>query len=87
MVAETCSPIQLLRKPKVWDMSIFDWVTSLLAAVLIGRWFKVRGTKAWIEFILYWTFLGVAIHWVAGVDTMLGYYLGINRKPVRVECV
>lgn len=74
------SLIQVLRGPKIFDMSIFDWVLSLLGMYLIGLWLKVRN---WPLYILGWVAFGVATHWVFGVPTMLGYYLGINEKPLR----
>jgi hypothetical protein len=82
-----CSWIQSLRKPKILDMSIFDWVTSLLAAFLVGYFLmKLRGYINWALFIVGWTLAGVAIHKLFGVNTMLGYYMGLNPKPIRKEC-
>jgi len=72
--------IETLRGPKILDMSIFDWAVSLLAAYYTGRWLKV---KMWPLFLLGWIAFGVIIHWMFGIPTMLGYYLGINTKPVR----
>ena len=81
-----CSWIQSLRKPKILNMSIFDWVTSLLVAVLVGRYFGITGYLKWIAFLVIWTLGGVAVHYAFGVNTMLGYYLGLNPPPVRAEC-
>ena len=80
-----CTTIQRLRKPKVMDMSIFDWATSLLGAWLLGLYFKIHGVQ-WIGFLVAWVALGVASHKAFGVDSMFGYYLGLNAKPVRTEC-
>jgi hypothetical protein len=76
--------IEALRKPKILDMSIFDWVTSLLGAWLVGVFFRVRGWM-WPPFLLFWVFLGVFTHLAFGVNTMLGYYLGLNPKPQRTQ--
>ena len=81
---ERCTTIQALRKPKLFDMSIFDWATSLLGAFLIG---KFLGIKNWLLFILGWIAFGVGTHWIFGIDTMFGYYLGINEKPIRKDCL
>ena len=82
-----CTTLERLRKPKVADMSIFDWVASLLGAYIVGAWLlKLRGTVAWAAFVAAWVGFGVAVHWWTGVPTMLGYYLGLNEKPVRAEC-
>ena len=81
-----CTWIQTLRKPKILNMSIFDWVTSLLAAVLVGRYVGMTGYLKWLLFLVIWTLGGVAVHYAFGVNTMLGYYLGLNPLPVRAEC-
>jgi uncharacterized membrane protein YcaP (DUF421 family) len=86
-MTESCGIIDKLRKPKIVNMSIFDWVTSLLGAWIIGRFiFNLTGAVVWITFILFWIALGVFIHWLVGVPTMFGYYLGISKKPQRKQC-
>jgi len=83
---EKCTTIQRLRKPKIADMSIFDWVTSLIGAFIIGRAFGIKSFLEWLIFVILWIAFGVAAHWAFNVPTMFGYYLGINEKPVRKEC-
>ena len=83
---EPCTPLERLRKPKIFNMSIFDWVTSLLAAWLIGLWIGIHGLQ-WPWFLLTWVLFGVAVHYAFGIDTMLGYYLGLNLKPDRIPCI
>jgi hypothetical protein len=75
-----CSLIEKLRSPKILDMSAFDWITSLMGAVLVGKWIQ---TKDWFTFILAWIAFGVVAHLIFGVDSMFGYYIGVNKKPVR----
>lgn len=67
-------------------MSIFDWLTSLLAAALVGIYFKLNTGLQWIAFLIGWIAFGVVTHLAFGVDTMLGYYLGLNPPPVRTDC-
>lgn len=81
-----CSTIQGLRKPKVFDMSIFDWIASLLLAAIFGYFLKLRGF-AWVLLIFFWILFGVVVHLYFGIDTMLGYYIGLNPKPIREECL
>jgi hypothetical protein len=83
---QPCSTIQRLRKPKVFDMSVFDWITSLLLAGIVGYFLKLRGF-AWVLFIAFWILFGVLVHLYFGINTMLGYYLGLNPKPIREECL
>jgi hypothetical protein len=64
-------------------MSIFDWVTSLCGAAIVGLIAGIKTPTNWLLFILFWILLGVAAHAAFGVPTMLGYYLGLNEKPSR----
>jgi hypothetical protein len=82
---EPCTPLQTLRKPKILNMSIFDWVTSLLGAGLVGWWLGLKGLQ-WLWFLLAWVVFGVITHLAFGVNTMFGYYLGLNPPPERKEC-
>lgn len=78
-----CSIIDKLRGPKVFDMSIFDWVASLLGAALLGLAFKLKGGIKWLLFIIGWVIFGIAAHAFFGINTMFGFYLGLNPKPNR----
>jgi hypothetical protein len=71
-----------LRKPKIFGMAIFDWTVSLLLGLLVGWYFSVKGL-GWIPFLFAWIAFGIAVHAAFGVNTMLGYYLGLNPKPLR----
>lgn len=83
-----CGIVDVLRGPKVADMPIFDWAGSLLAAFLIGKYvLGIRNILTWIAWILVWTAFGIIVHYILGVRTMLGYYLGINARPARKECM
>ena len=85
---EPCTPLEALRKPKVFNMSIFDWVTSLLGAYLVGRFlFGIQKAGTWALFVVGWILFGIITHSIFGVPTMLGYYLGLNAIPERKECV
>lgn len=87
---DSCGIVDRLRGPKVFDMSIFDWIGSMFLALLIG--YIVLGNTyrksayAWIGWIVVWIMLGVFVHFVVGVPTMFGYYLGLNPKPQRKQC-
>jgi hypothetical protein len=73
-----------LRKPKIFDMSIFDWVTALLGGFLIAYYlFNLTDIMSIIFFEIGFIIFGIIVHKLFGVNTMLGYYLGINDKPKR----
>jgi len=78
-----CTWIDKVRGPKILDMSIFDWIASLLGAILLGHAFSLDGPVDWLLFIIAWIAFGVLIHYSFGVPTMLGYYVGLNPKPER----
>lgn len=80
-----CGIIDTLRGPKLWNMSIFDWVASLLGAWLVGRWLGFKG-MAWLGFLLAWIAFGIVVHLAVGVPTELGHKLGLNGPPERTPC-
>jgi hypothetical protein len=73
-----------LRKPKILDMSIFDWITALLFGYLLAKYlFKLSDTSSIVLFEISFIVFGIIVHKLFGINTMLGYYLGINDKPIR----
>lgn len=82
-----CTLLQRLRGPKLFNMSIFDWVASILGAFLIGKFLlKLEGARDWTLFILAWVVFGVAVHKLFKVNTQFGFYLGLNPRPKREAC-
>jgi len=76
--------LEKLREPKVGGMAAFDWTMSLLAAFIVGRYIlNLKSKKDWVLWIFIWICIGVFVHKVLGIDTMLGYYLSLNPKPDR----
>jgi hypothetical protein len=57
-----------------------------LQALLYSPWTVLFYSPVESLFIVAWTLGGVATHYAFGVNTMLGYYLGLNPLPVRAEC-
>lgn len=73
--------IENLRSYRVFDMAIFDWATSLLAAFIVAKYvFKVDNFLAAALFLVAWIAFGVLVHWALGINTRFGYYLGVNDK-------
>lgn len=76
--------VTTLRRPRIFGIAIFDLVGSYATALAIGYWLlRMRTCIEWIAWLLAWTAFGVIVHAMLGVPTMLGYYLGINHKPIR----
>ena len=87
-MTDTCGTIDTLRKPKILDMSIFDLGSTLLAGYLIAIYiFKLTDVYKIILFELIVILIGIITHKIFGINTMLGYYIGLNPKPIRKECI
>ena len=83
-----CETIDTLRKPKILDMSIFDWVTALVGGYIIAVYiFQFTDRDDIILFQIIFIFIGILMHSLFGVKTMFGYYIGLNEKPIREECI
>ena len=82
-----CTGIQKLRQPKIFNMSIFDWVATFLGSMIIQKYLYYKKIKKSIlQVFIYFILIGIFIHKIMKVDTMFGYYLGINKKPIRTKC-
>lgn len=76
--------IETLRSFRVLDMAVFDWVMSLLGAFVVGAYlFGIRTLPRWVAFVAGWIAFGVIVHYMVGVPTQFGYYLGLNERVVR----
>jgi hypothetical protein len=75
------SLIQKLRQPRLFEIAIFDVVATLAAAHFIHKKMKWKWPiiKTYVAFFI----LGIVIHKIMGIDTQLGFYLGLNKKPIR----
>lgn len=76
-----CGIIQKLRKPKILNMSIFDWVCTFIAAIVIS-YFIYREMNLKIIFVvfLFLVLIGIIVHKLTNTPTMFNYYLGLNSK-------
>ena len=84
-MVQTCTLVDTVRKPRIAGMAVFDWVASLLGGWIVGSYIGIHGVT-WIVWFLLWILFGVVVHLALGVNTMLGYYLGVNPKPTRSVC-
>lgn len=73
--------INLLRKPKIFNIAIFDTVATILVAYFFHTTFVIK-CPLWST-ILAFFIVGSLVHIMMGIPTMLNYYLGISKKPNR----
>jgi hypothetical protein len=67
--------IEYLRSFKVFKMALFDWVATLVIAVVVARTFHWR-------LVVVFTFLvsvAIVTHRLLNVNTQLNAYLGLNE--------
>jgi uncharacterized membrane protein YeaQ/YmgE (transglycosylase-associated protein family) len=82
-----CSFVDHLRSHRIYGLAIFDWTTSIIGAILIGRYiFHLSSFIHWILWIILWVIIGIVAHVIVKVPTMLGFYLGLNKKPEVKAC-
>jgi hypothetical protein len=84
---DNCSTLDKIRSVRIVNIAIFDLVTALFGGWLIG-YFLLRLTSAihWLLWIILWFIIGIVVHVLFKVPTTLGYYLGLNDKPVKKSC-
>lgn len=77
-----------LRSVKVLDIAVFDVLATVALALLVlwavrrYRPYRERRVGVLAMVVFAWVFLtGVVVHLAFGVDTKLGFYMGLNRDP------
>lgn len=69
-----------LRSHRIAGIAVFDLVASTTLAVLLGVFLLHLGDDVadWVTWLLCWTALGVVVHRVLGVRTVVGQALGLD---------
>ena len=84
----TCTTIDTLRQPKIFNMAIFDWIATLAIIYAIAYYSQPSSTNFWTYYITL-CFIGILcaifIHWYLDIPTMFNYYLGINTKESVIK--
>ena len=65
-----------IRTYRIFGMAIFDWIATMLGALLISR---VIGTCFAGTFIVL-IIVAIIVHAAIGIPTMLNVYLGLAKK-------
>jgi NhaP-type Na+/H+ or K+/H+ antiporter len=93
-----CTGVDGLRSVHILDIVLFDILMVLLCGIVLGQFLYFYGVAKLYRTdkkrricifvtVLSLYFVGIFTHYIAGVDTMFNYYLGICDKPVRhSEC-
>ena len=70
-----------LRRLRLVGISVIDLVLTLILALVIAALFIELSLRATIIVFLILMIIAIITHLHFKVDTMLGYYIGINKKP------
>lgn len=73
--------IDKLRKPKILGMAIFDITATIIGILFLVAWTNISFAKTSIGVFMF----AIFAHWYFGVDTQLGYYLGLNQQMRSVS--
>ncbi|MGL5934749.1 MAG: hypothetical protein ACRCZI_03900 [Cetobacterium sp.] len=71
--------IDTLRKPKILDFVIFDWVATILSAHVVSSFTDYN----FIIVLIILLIISVILHVVFKIDTKTNYLLGISEYPIR----
>ena len=81
--------IHLLRSSKVFGMAEFDFICLLLLSIiasypmqvyLINKKIHIKYSIIIAGFFVIFVLIGILVHYLFGIPTMLNYYLGLNTK-------
>ena len=70
------SMIDKLRKPKFFGMAIFDITATIIGILFIVAWTNQSFAMVGISVFIF----AIMVHWYMGIDTQLGYYVGLNTQ-------
>jgi hypothetical protein len=78
--------IDLLRTPKLFDMSLFDWFSILLGVYFINNLIQqhyIIKNRNILDLITSTVviIIGIITHKIFNIPTKLGFYLALNNDP------
>lgn len=71
--------INTLRKPKLYNIAIFDLGGTLIGAYVLADY--MDGNP--YEYMAMAIIAGIIVHKLLGINTALNYYLGLSPPPTR----
>jgi hypothetical protein len=75
------SLIEDLRQYRIAKMAIFDWVMTVVGALIIAGIFKLNALIVLIILLV----ASIPIHMAAGIKTNTNYYLGLDDEPLATD--
>lgn len=86
-----CTIIQILRSYRIYGMAIFDWIITLLGAYILAKllapYFRSENFyRVFFNITFGLIIIAIFLHKMLNINTMLGYYLGLNEMPTIIRC-
>lgn len=88
-----CTLIQQLRSYRFFKMAILDWIMTLFGAFIFTKFLIKYTNLRYIKFnrLLFYVsvsliILAIFLHKLFHIDTVFGYYLGLNQMPIIIRC-
>ncbi len=71
------SIIESLRGPKLFGFVLFDWISTIIGALLLANYLKYDFLIVLIVLLV----ISIYLHWYFDTPTLTNYYLGISKNP------
>ena len=71
--------IDILRGPKLFEFVIFDWISTLLGALILAKLFDFN----YLILLIILLIISIYLHIEFEIPTMTNYYLGLSDMPNR----
>jgi hypothetical protein len=71
------SIIESLREPKLFGFVLFDWISTIIGALLLANYLDY---DFWVVLITL-LIISIYLHWYFNTPTLTNYYLGISSNP------
>jgi hypothetical protein len=72
-----------IHNPRVFNFAIIDVIGTVAIAYIIWKYTPLQRTIGFPVFCAVVFLAGIIAHRISGIDTTLGYILGLNGRPVR----
>lgn len=73
------STINYLRSFRIANMAIFDWVATIIGALVVSIYFNY----SFLIILLILLLISIGLHLIFNVKTYTNYYLGFDNKPTN----
>lgn len=77
------SIIEFLRSFRIYNIALFDLFISLVGLYIFGKTvFPGKPPRVYLLWsVIFVLPIGIMVHYLFGIPTMLNFYLGISTRP------